>query len=104
MSDFGAAFESLYPRLILRDLFGKLVVVAFVDFGALLKAAHADSDVDAIIAKFTPDGTDLVNATYLGGTSDDAVFGLETDGAGTAFLVGRTYSPDFPNTAYSRDR
>jgi hypothetical protein len=35
-------------------------------------------------------------ATFLGGSSDDAVFGVALDQAGNSYLTGETSSPDFP--------
>ena len=43
-------------------------------------------------------------STYLGGASDDVPRGVVVDGAGNAFVVGFTQSPDFPVTAGAFDR
>ena len=54
---------------------------------------------DAFVAKFLPDGSDLVYGTYLGGSSDDGAagkHGLAIDAAGNAYVVGSTMSTDFP--------
>jgi pimeloyl-ACP methyl ester carboxylesterase len=58
---------------------------------------------DAFVAKLNADGTALVYSTYLGGTSDDGGDGIAVDGAGCAYVTGRTYSADFPthNAIYS---
>ncbi len=56
---------------------------------------------DAFVAKFAPDGSRLVYATYLGGSREDGgagKHGLDVDAAGNAYVVGFTSSPDFPTT------
>ncbi|MCI0576278.1 MAG: SBBP repeat-containing protein [Chloroflexi bacterium] len=62
-------------------------------------------DIDAFVAKVSPDGSDLVYATYLGGDSDDYGGGITVDGAGNAFVTGYTESGNFPTTpgAYDTD-
>jgi hypothetical protein len=51
---------------------------------------------DAFIAKLAADGAALVYSTLLGGALDDAVNGIAVDALGDAFIVGETYSWDFP--------
>lgn len=53
---------------------------------------------DAFIAKVKPDGSGLVYATFLGGSDFDAIQAITVDGAGNAFVVGYTASPNFPTT------
>jgi hypothetical protein len=53
---------------------------------------------DAFVTKFNPTGTGLVYSTFLGGTGDDYGFGIAVDGAGNAYVTGRTSSTDFPTT------
>ncbi|MDA8173816.1 MAG: SBBP repeat-containing protein [Nitrospiraceae bacterium] len=50
---------------------------------------------DAFVAKFNPSGT-LVYSTFLGGSADDAAYGLAVDGTGAAYVTGLTKSIDFP--------
>ena len=54
---------------------------------------------DAFVTKFNATGTALVYSTYLGGSSADTAFGIAVDSAKNAYVVGRTYSNDFPTTA-----
>ncbi len=49
---------------------------------------------DAFIAKVAPNGT-LLYSTYLGGTGEDIINGVEFDDLGNYLLGGRTYSPGF---------
>ena len=63
---------------------------------------------DAFVVKLTPEGSELVYSTYLGGPSDPTtpgVYGDETghgiaiDTEGNAYVTGLTRSNDFPVTA-----
>ncbi len=51
---------------------------------------------DAFVARLDASGTNLIYLTYLGGSSDDAAYGLAVDGAGNAYVCGATDSKDFP--------
>lgn len=53
---------------------------------------------DAFVARFDSSGTNLIYATYLGGSDYDAAFALAVDNAGNAFVAGATISTDFPFT------
>jgi hypothetical protein len=53
---------------------------------------------DVFIAKLTPDGANLVYATFLGGSRYDRSFAIAVDATGAAYVTGPTYSPDFPIT------
>lgn len=54
--------------------------------------------VEAFVAKFDPNGANLVYSTFLGGTNDDVIHGLALDPAGNAYVAGFTASTDFPTT------
>jgi hypothetical protein len=51
---------------------------------------------DAFVAKFDNSGSNLIYLTYLGGSSDDAAYGIAVDESGDAYVAGATESPDFP--------
>jgi hypothetical protein len=53
---------------------------------------------DAFIAALNPSGSGLVYSRYLGGSADDLATGVAVDPAGTAYVVGQTFSTDFPTT------
>ncbi len=59
---------------------------------------------DAFVAKLEPDGSTLAYATYLGGSDNDAGYGIALDGAGSAYVMGPTHSTDFPTTPEAFDR
>ncbi len=58
---------------------------------------------DVFVAKLNPLGGGLVYATFLGGSDWDMGYGIAVDGGGNAYVIGRTWSSDFPVTegAYS---
>ena len=53
---------------------------------------------NAFVAKLSKDGSSLAYSTFLGGLSYDSGNGIAVDGAGDAYVVGQTESPDFPTT------
>src|SRR6185503_8422800 len=53
---------------------------------------------DAFLAKVRPDGT-IAYASYLGGSNWEYGFGVATDPAGNVYVVGHTFSTDFPVTS-----
>ncbi len=59
---------------------------------------------DSFVSKLSPDGASLVYSTYLGGTSDDRAAAIAVDAAGNAYVVGTTYSDNFPVLNAIRDR
>lgn len=57
--------------------------------------------LDGFVVKFSPDGTQLIYATFLGGSSSDCVSGnctIAVDKANNVYVTGDTYSADFPTT------
>lgn len=51
---------------------------------------------DAFVMKLDPTGSSIVYSTYLGGSNDDRAHSVAVDGAGSAYVTGRTASIDFP--------
>ncbi|HYS71061.1 MAG TPA: SBBP repeat-containing protein, partial [Thermoplasmata archaeon] len=72
-----------------------------VDFpttpGAFL-TTYAGGLRDAFVVKLNPSGTDLIYATFLGGSGTDRAFAIAVDSAGDATVAGYTNSTDFPVT------
>ncbi|HEX6795142.1 MAG TPA: SBBP repeat-containing protein [Casimicrobiaceae bacterium] len=58
--------------------------------------ASKRSAKDGFVAKIAGDGSQIVYATLLGGSLDDAVNAIAVDRAGSAYVAGETYSGDFP--------
>jgi hypothetical protein len=53
---------------------------------------------DAFVAKLNAGGSVLVYSTYLGGSGDEAGYGIAIDGSDNAYVTGLTYSNNFPTT------
>ncbi len=51
---------------------------------------------NAFVVRLRADGSALDYATYLGGNSTEAGYGIAVDGAGNAFVTGWTQSTNFP--------
>ena len=51
---------------------------------------------DVFVTRFNPSGSALIFSTYLGGSGDDAGWGIAVDAAGNDYVTGPTYSADFP--------
>lgn len=51
---------------------------------------------DAFVTKLNPAGSAAVYSTYLGGGSYDVAGGIDVDDAGAAYVVGFTFSTNFP--------
>ena len=57
------------------------------------------SQVNAFVAKLTPDGSALAYSTYLGGTDLDFASDIVVDSVGAAYVTGQTWSADFPTVS-----
>jgi endonuclease/exonuclease/phosphatase family metal-dependent hydrolase len=51
---------------------------------------------DTFITKINVSGSALVYSTYLGGNDSDQSYGIAVDSEGAAYVVGWTFSSDFP--------
>jgi hypothetical protein len=54
------------------------------------------SGQDMFVAKLSPAGNSLVYSTFLGGNNNEFPNGIVVDGAGSAYVVGGTFSTNFP--------
>ena len=59
-------------------------------------SAGGEKGIDISIFKFSPDGSQRVYATYLGGRRDEFPHSLICDPQGNLVVMGRTYSTDYP--------
>ncbi len=72
--------------------------------GAFKVAIGPGSNDEAYIAKLSPNGDDLLWATYFGGDEGgDSVTGLALDAAGAVYVSGLTSANDLPVTAGAFD-
>lgn len=53
---------------------------------------------DAFVSKYAPNAMDLIYSTYLGGSMGDRASAIAVDPSGTAYVIGYTYSDDYPTT------
>ncbi len=56
------------------------------------------AQADAFVTKWSPDGSQILYSTYLGGSGADYASGIAVDNAGSAYVAGYTSSSDFPVT------
>jgi len=61
-----------------------------------LQAALNGGFNDAFITKLAPNGSSLINSTYLGGTNHDGGRGIALDSSQSVYVIGTTSSTDFP--------
>ena len=64
----------------------------------------ANGDRDVFLTAIVPNGTSLVFSPYLGGRSYEYGIGIALDSNGSALVVGRSASADFPLTVGSGGR
>ncbi len=73
--------------------------IPFSTAGAFQTASHGGKLTgDAFIARFDATGTNLIYATYLGGSGNDGASSLAVDNAGNAYFTGYTDSTNFPTS------
>jgi uncharacterized repeat protein (TIGR01451 family) len=68
------------------------------DFPTTVGAPQASpaNGMEAFVIKLSSAGTSLVYSTYLGGVNSDQGNGIAVDSAGNAYVVGTTFSGNFP--------
>jgi hypothetical protein len=59
---------------------------------------------DGVVAKISSSGSQVLWATYLGGSGNDLSTSIQVDSAGTVYVAGLTGSSDFPTTVGAYDR
>lgn len=69
--------------------------------GAVSAALHGERD--AILARLSADGSQLLYGTYLGGSDTDQARGVAIDVGGDVVITGSTSSADFPTTPLAFD-
>ncbi len=84
--DFGKTWQALPFREVTNVAVGP---------GCALYAAR-NPTTDAFVAKLTPDGREILWATFLGGNENDSASVLAVDARGGVYVGGATSSTDFP--------
>lgn len=88
---FGIAVDSSAEAYVVGAA-GKGLVVR----SSGLQRTFGGGNSDAFVLKLNSSGSDLVWSTYLGGTGDDAAYGLALDSHRNAYVAGWSCSPNFP--------
>ena len=92
-----------YGRGVALDSLGNVYVTGitysnnFPTTSGAFKTTLGTGDIDAFVAKFSPNGSP-VYSTYVGGDSFDTANGIAVDSNGNAFITGDTISNNFPTT------
>lgn len=60
--------------------------------------SYNGGDMDAFVAKLNAAGSELVYSTFLGGSDTDAGTDIAVDSSGNAYVLGFTFSANFPTT------
>jgi len=116
---FGGNFDD-FGRAIALDAAGNAYITGWTVCRATtctfptvnaFQPSYAGGNNDAFVTKINSLGSALVYSTYLGGgqiinATDDWGEGIVVDSAGSAYVTGYTYAPDFPVTpgAYDTSR
>ena len=100
----GSGGEEIFG-IAVNPVSGDVYVAGFTssaDFPAAILGAqrgNAGSD-DGFVARLDPTLTQLLRATYLGGSDLDRIVAIAIHpGTGEVYVAGQTISPDFPGTA-----
>ncbi len=67
-----------------------------LDFPVVNSLQSYGGDTDGFVIKLSPDGSELMYGTYLGGSNVDLGLALGIDPDGAAYVTGATISTDFP--------
>ena len=54
--------------------------------------------LDGFVTKINAAGSDVDYSTYLGGSGEESVYGIDVDSNGNVYITGETASTDFPTT------
>jgi hypothetical protein len=77
---------------------GRTVSADFPTTGGAFDTTFNGQGTDAFVTRLNPSGTGLVYSTFLGGRGNDDAWGIAIDGAGSAYVTGRTWTSTFPTT------
>jgi hypothetical protein len=95
---FGIAIDAVGSAYITGLTYSLDFPVTPGAFQTTCNACNGNSS-DGFAAELNPSGSKLVYGTYLGGSGNDDGRAIVVDSLGNAFIVGETFSPDFPVTA-----
>lgn len=105
----GATGSSVYGHCAAFDDSGNMFS-AGRDFGSnypatmgTFQGSFGGGGTDMSLSKYTPNSSELLWASYLGGNSGENPHSLITNPAGELIVIGSTSSPDFPVSANAYD-
>ena len=105
----GATGSSVYGHCAAFDDFGN-IFSAGRDFGSnypatvgTFQASFGGGGTDMSLSKYSPNSSELLWASYLGGNSGENPHSLVTNPAGELIVLGSTSSPDFPVSTSAYD-
>ena len=84
---------------IALDSAGNAYVAGYTDstnIPTLNSIQNPGGSVDAFVFKLNSNGTQLLYATFIGGSGDDRAYGIGVDSSGSAYVCGSTSSSAFP--------
>lgn len=96
---YGNRDGNVLAREVVVDGQGQATIVGRTSQTDLPLANPFDDQIgrrDGFVARFTADGSELVHASYVGGSSRDRAFDAALAGDGSVYLVGQTRSTDLP--------
>lgn len=102
---FSTRFPGVLDRRVAIILESGDVITAGYSFGNIPMFSNSyqktisGGNYDAFIARIKFDGKSLINATYLGGSSDDFIWDIAINTKEDVYVVGTTKSHDFPVVA-----
>jgi hypothetical protein len=109
---FGSS-SSDYAEDIAIDAEGNAYVVGSTNCGnspsacdfPILNAAQPNygGSTDIFVSKLNATGSALVYSTYVGGSVTEQGYSIDIDSAGSAYVTGLTFSPDFPTSSGAFD-
>lgn len=85
---------------------GNTLSLNFPTTANAFQSSFAGGDIggDAFVTKLNANGSALLYSTYLGGSSYDFGTGITRDDSGYIYVVGYTYSSNFPKTGQAFDK
>ena len=66
--------------------------------GAYSSSHQNNTTFDCFFARLNANASQLITCTYFGGSGFDQVYGIDVDINGNAYVIGSTFSQDFPMT------